>query len=177
MTSFDNIFLSFLTIFQTITMEGWVDSMYFLKWRLGSVDGAGEFVSGAGAVAAQYYFVLLIWVGSFFVMNLVVAVIYVNYAAVKDASSGDPKQQSKRVLFLQIQKRAQKELERLGKLDPSDLEIEQMREALHEAEALSEPRKSIIFGAPQLRRLHTSHPRKAGTTARSCDRRCADIPR
>eukprot|EP00659_Diplonema_papillatum_P022930 gene22930-35140_t len=60
-TSFDNIGYAFLAIFQCITMEGWTDIMYIV------MD-----VSGTLGV---FYFVMLVILGSFFVLNLALAVI------------------------------------------------------------------------------------------------------
>uniref|UniRef100_A0A1I8JEW8 Voltage-dependent L-type calcium channel subunit alpha n=1 Tax=Macrostomum lignano TaxID=282301 RepID=A0A1I8JEW8_9PLAT len=61
-TNFDNIGLAMLTVFQCITMEGWTDVMYYVTDSMGP-----EF--------AWMYFVSLIILGSFFVMNLVLGVL------------------------------------------------------------------------------------------------------
>ena len=61
-TTFDNFFLATLTIFQIITMENWSHIMYM---TMGSVTSA----------SAVYYLVLVVF-GSFFLMNLVFAVIW-----------------------------------------------------------------------------------------------------
>uniref|UniRef100_A0A1I8GT10 Voltage-dependent L-type calcium channel subunit alpha n=1 Tax=Macrostomum lignano TaxID=282301 RepID=A0A1I8GT10_9PLAT len=61
-TNFDNIGLAMLTVFQCITMEGWTDVMYYVTDSIGP-----EF--------AWVYFVSLIILGSFFVMNLVLGVL------------------------------------------------------------------------------------------------------
>ena len=66
-TSFDNVFKSMLAVFQCITLEGWTDIMYWLQQT-----GVSPWSS--------LYFVLLVNIGSFFVLNLVVAVIYIFYA-------------------------------------------------------------------------------------------------
>ncbi|XP_041459338.1 voltage-dependent L-type calcium channel subunit alpha-1D-like isoform X6 [Lytechinus variegatus] len=60
-TTFDNIGLAMLTVFQCITMEGWTDIMYDIN------DGAGWW--------PFFYFVSLIIIGSFFVLNLVLGVL------------------------------------------------------------------------------------------------------
>jgi len=57
-TNFDNIFLAFLAVFQSCTLEGWVDMMYAL------MDTMPSWVPGL-------YFVILIWIGSLFLLNLV----------------------------------------------------------------------------------------------------------
>eukprot|EP00057_Strongylocentrotus_purpuratus_P015657 XP_011670131.1 PREDICTED: voltage dependent calcium channel L-type isoform X4 [Strongylocentrotus purpuratus] len=61
-TTFDNIGLAMLTVFQCITMEGWTDIMYDIN------DGAGPWWP-------FLYFVSLIIIGSFFVLNLVLGVL------------------------------------------------------------------------------------------------------
>lgn len=65
--NFDHVGTAYLTIFQCITMEGWVDVMYMLQ------------DAGYGASAAVY-FTLLIILGAFFMMNLALAVIWDNFA-------------------------------------------------------------------------------------------------
>lgn len=61
-TQFDHIAAAFLSIFQSVTMEGWVDIMYQCQDAFNSVGGA-------------LIFLLLILFGSFFMLNLVLAVI------------------------------------------------------------------------------------------------------
>jgi len=69
--NFDNMATAFLTIFQCITMEGWTDIMYQLQ------------DSWSGVVTALY-FVFLILFGSFFLLNLTLAVIWDNFADAKE---------------------------------------------------------------------------------------------
>ena len=57
----------FVSLFQAISLEGWVDMMYAL------MDGVSMWV--------WTYFVLLVVFGSFFVMNLAMAVIWDEYVA------------------------------------------------------------------------------------------------
>ena len=64
-TSFDHIGLSFLTIFQCISLEGWVDVMY-LTFQ-------------AQSYYSVFYFILLVLFGAWFVINIVVAVIHEAY--------------------------------------------------------------------------------------------------
>ncbi|XP_071960409.1 voltage-dependent L-type calcium channel subunit alpha-1D-like isoform X3 [Antedon mediterranea] len=61
-TNFDNIGLAMLTVFQCITMEGWTQIMYYINDAMGSNW-------------PWVYFVSLIIVGSFFVLNLVLGVL------------------------------------------------------------------------------------------------------
>nr|XP_058951235.1 voltage-dependent N-type calcium channel subunit alpha-1B-like isoform X1 [Pocillopora verrucosa]XP_058951236.1 voltage-dependent N-type calcium channel subunit alpha-1B-like isoform X1 [Pocillopora verrucosa]XP_058951237.1 voltage-dependent N-type calcium channel subunit alpha-1B-like isoform X1 [Pocillopora verrucosa]XP_058951238.1 voltage-dependent N-type calcium channel subunit alpha-1B-like isoform X1 [Pocillopora verrucosa] len=68
-TLFDNIALSMLTVFQCITMEGWTSIMYK------TFDAMDE----DGYLYACYY-VSLIVIGSFFVLNLVLGVLSGEFA-------------------------------------------------------------------------------------------------
>lgn len=71
--SFDNIGVACMTIFTSITLEGWVDVMYALNAAWG-VD-----------VFVVIYFVLLIMFGSFFLLNLALAVIWDEYVKATEA--------------------------------------------------------------------------------------------
>ncbi|GMH33671.1 hypothetical protein BSKO_01505 [Bryopsis sp. KO-2023] len=77
---FNNIGWALLTIFQCITLEGWVDVMYMAQdttvgWSL-------------------FYFISIVFFGSFFLVNLLLAVITVTYNNVieKEEAKGDPQQ-------------------------------------------------------------------------------------
>ncbi|XP_055380450.1 voltage-dependent calcium channel type A subunit alpha-1 isoform X7 [Condylostylus longicornis] len=61
-TSFDNIGFAMLTVFQCITMEGWTAILYWTNDALGSTYN-------------WIYFVPLIVIGSFFMLNLVLGVL------------------------------------------------------------------------------------------------------
>uniref|UniRef100_A0A8C2T0L3 Voltage-dependent L-type calcium channel subunit alpha n=1 Tax=Coturnix japonica TaxID=93934 RepID=A0A8C2T0L3_COTJA len=61
-THFDNILFAVLTVFQCITMEGWTDVLYWVNDAIGN-----EW--------PWIYFVSLILLGSFFVLNLVLGVL------------------------------------------------------------------------------------------------------
>ncbi|CAH1959850.1 unnamed protein product [Acanthoscelides obtectus] len=61
-TSFDNIGFAMLTVFQCITMEGWTAILYWMN------DAIGNFFN-------WMYFVPLIVLGSFFMLNLVLGVL------------------------------------------------------------------------------------------------------
>lgn len=65
-TAPQNLAVAFLTIFQSITMEGWVDVMYQIQ------DTHNPFI-------AAIFFTLLILFGSLFVLNLTLAVIWENF--------------------------------------------------------------------------------------------------
>ena len=61
-TTFDSISAAFLTIFQSITMEGWTDIMYLCQ-------------DAVHPLLASLFFILLVVFGSFFLLNLTLAVI------------------------------------------------------------------------------------------------------
>ncbi|XP_056643354.1 voltage-dependent calcium channel type A subunit alpha-1 isoform X21 [Diorhabda sublineata] len=61
-TSFDNIGFAMLTVFQCITMEGWTAILYWMNDAIGSMFN-------------WIYFVPLIVLGSFFMLNLVLGVL------------------------------------------------------------------------------------------------------
>ena len=61
-TNFDNFGLSVLTVFQCVTMEGWTTVMY---WINDAVGNSWPWI----------YFVSLVVLGSFFVLNLVLGVL------------------------------------------------------------------------------------------------------
>lgn len=66
-TSFDNIFFAMLTVFQCITMEGWTSILYWTNDALGNSYN-------------WMYFVPLIILGSFFMLNLVLGVLSGEFA-------------------------------------------------------------------------------------------------
>lgn len=65
-SSFDNLFSAFLTIFQCITLEGWIDvtNIYEDTYDIWFVN---------------FYFLLCIIVCSMFVLNLTIAVMLLKY--------------------------------------------------------------------------------------------------
>jgi hypothetical protein len=65
MTSFDNILWAWVTIFQCVTQEGWTDVMYAIQ------DAISPWV--------WIYFVAIILFGSFFIINLALAVLYLQF--------------------------------------------------------------------------------------------------
>ncbi|XP_057290676.1 voltage-dependent calcium channel type A subunit alpha-1-like isoform X2 [Hydractinia symbiolongicarpus] len=68
-TSFDNIFLAMITVFQCITMEGWTEIMYHTFY---SMDESGYIYA--------IYYISLIVIGSFFMLNLVLGVLSGEFA-------------------------------------------------------------------------------------------------
>lgn len=82
--NFDNIGYAWIAIFQVITLEGWVDIMYF--------------VMDAHSFYNFIYFILLIIIGSFFMINLCLVVIATQFSETKQRESQLMKEQ--RVRFL-----------------------------------------------------------------------------
>uniref|UniRef100_A0A6I8P4R0 Voltage-dependent T-type calcium channel subunit alpha n=1 Tax=Ornithorhynchus anatinus TaxID=9258 RepID=A0A6I8P4R0_ORNAN len=82
--NFDNIGYAWIAIFQVITLEGWVDIMYF--------------VMDAHSFYNFIYFILLIIVGSFFMINLCLVVIATQFSETKQRESQLMKEQRARFL-------------------------------------------------------------------------------
>ncbi|OQV25674.1 Voltage-dependent L-type calcium channel subunit alpha-1C [Hypsibius exemplaris] len=70
-TNFDNFGLAMLTVFQCITMEGWTTIMYWMNDSL-------------GYMWPWIYFVSLVVLGSFFVLNLVLGVLSGEFSKERD---------------------------------------------------------------------------------------------
>merc|ERR1711871_1743265 len=75
--SFDNIGTAMISIFTSITLEGWVDISYRL------LDAFGL------PVLTCVYFILMILLGSFFLLNLALAVIEDHYNMEKEAAEDE----------------------------------------------------------------------------------------
>ncbi|KAM7539608.1 hypothetical protein Aperf_G00000039296 [Anoplocephala perfoliata] len=96
-TSFDNIGYAMLTVFQCITMEGWTEVMYL------TFDAVGDRFS-------SLYFVPLIVLGSFFMLNLILGVLSGEFAKEKERVE-------KRRAFLKLRRQQQTEKEFGGYMD------------------------------------------------------------
>ncbi|XP_037047741.1 voltage-dependent calcium channel type A subunit alpha-1-like [Bradysia coprophila] len=90
-TSFDNIVLAMLTVFQCITMEGWTPIMYWMNDAVGSTWN-------------WLYFVPLIVIGSFFMLNLVLGVLSGEFAKEREKVEN-------RMAFLKLRRDQQVEQE------------------------------------------------------------------
>lgn len=75
---FDNIGVAWLTIFQAISLEGWVDCMYMAQ--------------ESGHWIIMIYWVLLILVGAMFLINLITAVIFIRFKQFKDQEEENMRQ-------------------------------------------------------------------------------------
>uniref|UniRef100_A0A674N4Z0 Voltage-dependent N-type calcium channel subunit alpha n=1 Tax=Takifugu rubripes TaxID=31033 RepID=A0A674N4Z0_TAKRU len=96
-TNFDNILFAILTVFQCITMEGWVDILYSTN-------------NVAGNTWNWLYFIPLIIIGSFFMLNLVLGVLSGEFAKERERVE-------KRQEFLKLRRQQQIERELTGYLE------------------------------------------------------------
>ncbi|RNA40623.1 Voltage-dependent non-L-type calcium channel alpha-1 subunit -like protein [Brachionus plicatilis] len=96
-TSFDNIGYAMLTVFQCITMEGWTDILYYTNDVMGNRFN-------------WMYFIPLIVLGSFFMLNLVLGVLSGEFAKERE------KVESRRT-YLKIRRQNQMDNELHGYID------------------------------------------------------------
>lgn len=80
---FDNIGIALLAIFQAITLEGWTTIMYH------TMDVYSPVVSGA-------YFIVLVLFGSFFLLNLTLAVIWDNFSKGQSEEQAEEQKKSRK---------------------------------------------------------------------------------
>mmetsp|Transcript_36766 Transcript_36766/g.72162 ORF Transcript_36766/g.72162 Transcript_36766/m.72162 type:complete len:1575 (+) Transcript_36766:44-4768(+) len=69
---FDNIFLSWLTILQSASLEGWIDNVYYL------------FETDTDYFLSVAYFIGIVGVVGFFVLQLVTTLVYVSFVHTKN---------------------------------------------------------------------------------------------
>ena len=74
-SSFDTIARAWMTIFTCVTLEGWVDVMYATMTTEGAL--------------ASLYFISLVGVGAFYVINLFLAVLWETYCASNEAAAAE----------------------------------------------------------------------------------------
>nr|XP_015204427.1 PREDICTED: voltage-dependent P/Q-type calcium channel subunit alpha-1A [Lepisosteus oculatus] len=96
-TQFDNILFAVLTVFQCITMEGWTDLLYYSN-------------DAAGSAWNWLYFIPLIIIGSFFMLNLVLGVLSGEFAKERERVEN-------RSEFLKLRRQQQIERELNGYLE------------------------------------------------------------
>ncbi|XP_053328500.1 voltage-dependent N-type calcium channel subunit alpha-1B [Spea bombifrons] len=96
-TNFDNILFAVLTVFQCITMEGWTDILYNTNDAIGPMWN-------------WLYFIPLIIVGSFFMLNLVLGVLSGEFAKERERVEN-------RRAFLKLRRQQQIERELNGYLE------------------------------------------------------------
>ncbi|XP_061626651.1 calcium channel, voltage-dependent, P/Q type, alpha 1A subunit, b isoform X3 [Phyllopteryx taeniolatus] len=96
-TQFDNIMFAVLTVFQCITMEGWTDMLYYSN----DVEGSAW---------NWMYYIPLIIIGSFFMLNLVLGVLSGEFAKERERVEN-------RSEFLKLRRQQQIERELNGYLE------------------------------------------------------------
>ncbi|XP_048214228.1 voltage-dependent R-type calcium channel subunit alpha-1E isoform X3 [Perognathus longimembris pacificus] len=146
-TQFDNILFAVLTVFQCITMEGWTTVLYNTNDAL-------------GAAWNWLYFIPLIIIGSFFVLNLVLGVLSGEFAKERERVEN-------RRAFMKL--RRQQQIER---------ELNGYRAWIDKAEEvmLAEENKNAGTSALEvLRRATIKRSRTEAMTRDSSDEHCADI--
>ncbi|XP_071948425.1 voltage-dependent calcium channel type A subunit alpha-1-like isoform X5 [Antedon mediterranea] len=95
--NFDNMLFAMLTVFQCITMEGWTEVMY-------------DCANAHGSAFVWLYFIPLIILGSFFMLNLVLGVLSGEFAKERERVEN-------RRLFLKMRRQQQTERELDGYID------------------------------------------------------------
>lgn len=73
--NFDTIFYSFLMIFQCITLEGWTGIMYY--------------VVRSFSIYTMLFFIVLVWIGAYFLVNLTLAVISTKFKEATEKKNQD----------------------------------------------------------------------------------------
>uniref|UniRef100_A0A670IVF0 Voltage-dependent P/Q-type calcium channel subunit alpha-1A n=1 Tax=Podarcis muralis TaxID=64176 RepID=A0A670IVF0_PODMU len=96
-TQFDNILFAVLTVFQCITMEGWTDLLY-------------DSNDASGSAWNWLYFIPLIIIGSFFMLNLVLGVLSGEFAKERERVEN-------RRAFLKLRRQQQIERELNGYME------------------------------------------------------------
>ncbi|XP_038268734.2 voltage-dependent R-type calcium channel subunit alpha-1E isoform X3 [Dermochelys coriacea] len=146
-TQFDNILFAVLTVFQCITMEGWTTVLYNTNDAL-------------GATWNWLYFIPLIIIGSFFVLNLVLGVLSGEFAKERERVEN-------RRAFMKL--RRQQQIER---------ELNGYRAWIDKAEEvmLAEENKNAGTSALEvLRRATIKRNRTEAVNRDSSDEHCVDI--
>ncbi|VDK78349.1 unnamed protein product [Litomosoides sigmodontis] len=124
-TSFDNIAFAMITVFQCITMEGWTTVMYYTN------DSLGNTYNWA-------YFIPLIVLGSFFMLNLVLGVLSGEFAKERERVEN-------RREFLKLRRQQQIERELNGYLEwiltAEEVILKEKRTTEEEKAAIMEARR------------------------------------
>uniref|UniRef100_A0A4X2M9E4 Voltage-dependent L-type calcium channel subunit alpha n=1 Tax=Vombatus ursinus TaxID=29139 RepID=A0A4X2M9E4_VOMUR len=129
-TNFDNFAFAMLTVFQCITMEGWTDVLYWVN-------------DAVGRDWPWIYFVTLIIIGSFFVLNLVLGVLSGEFSKEREKAKarGD---------FQKLREKQQLEEDLKGYLDwitqAEDIDPENEDEGMDEEKPRNSKQLFSIFG-------------------------------
>uniref|UniRef100_A0A669PE05 Voltage-dependent L-type calcium channel subunit alpha n=1 Tax=Phasianus colchicus TaxID=9054 RepID=A0A669PE05_PHACC len=151
-TNFDNFAFAMLTVFQCITMEGWTDVLYWVN-------------DAIGRDWPWIYFVTLIIIGSFFVLNLVLGVLSGEFSKEREKAKarGD---------FQKLREKQQLEEDLKGYLDwitqAEDIDPENEDEGMDEEKSLSEKHFSFSnFSSRYWRRWNRFCRRKCRAAVKS----------
>ncbi|XP_064457887.1 voltage-dependent calcium channel type A subunit alpha-1-like isoform X3 [Ornithodoros turicata] len=138
-TSFDNIFFAMLTVFQCITMEGWTAILYWTNDALGSSFN-------------WIYFVPLIILGSFFMLNLVLGVLSGEFAKERERVEN-------RQAFLKIRRQQQLERELNGYVEwickAEEVILAEERTTEEEKMHIMEARRRAAAKRKKLKSMHS----------------------
>ncbi|XP_022081221.1 voltage-dependent L-type calcium channel subunit alpha-1D-like [Acanthaster planci] len=154
-TNFDNIGQAMLTVFQCITMEGWTDVLYNVNYAIESWW-------------PWFYFVTLILLGSFFVLNLILGVLSGEFSKEREKAKA-------RGAFQKFREKKQIEEDLKGYLDwimqAEDIDPE------NEIEQHGEPPKHVLW--KRLGTLNTKVPKpmsESDSSEKSEELGSTDIP-
>lgn len=113
-TNFDNILFAFLAVFQCVTLEGWTNIMNSLQKSL--------------SFAVVLYFVPLVFIGAFFLLNLTLAVIKNSFTKVMDSSRDNGEEL---VDIDEIEQKIEQELSsgNVESIDPMKLDTQRSEES------------------------------------------------
>ncbi|UXI21049.1 hypothetical protein NH340_JMT06992 [Sarcoptes scabiei] len=138
-TSFDNIFFAMLTVFQCITMEGWTSILYWTNDALGSTYN-------------WIYFVPLIILGSFFMLNLVLGVLSGEFAKERERVEN-------RQAFLKLRRQQQLERELNGYVEwickAEEVILAEERTTEEEKMHIMEARRRAAAKRKKLKNMHS----------------------
>ncbi|KRY35334.1 Voltage-dependent calcium channel type D subunit alpha-1 [Trichinella spiralis] len=128
-TNFDNFGLAMLTVFQCISLEGWTDVMYWVN-------------DSVGREWPWIYFITLVILGSFFVLNLVLGVLSGEFSKEREKARA-------RGLFQKFREKQQLEDDLKGYLDwiTQAEDIDLVNEEDEEQEAMDREGIHPKFGA------------------------------
>uniref|UniRef100_A0A6I8SJP7 Voltage-dependent L-type calcium channel subunit alpha n=1 Tax=Xenopus tropicalis TaxID=8364 RepID=A0A6I8SJP7_XENTR len=152
-TNFDNFAFAMLTVFQCITMEGWTDVLYWVN-------------DAIGCEWPWVYFVSLIILGSFFVLNLVLGVLSGEFSKEREKAKarGD---------FQKLREKQQLEEDLKGYLDwitqAEDIDPE------NEEEGDEEGKRNTSMPTSETESVNTENVGGEGENAGCCGTMCHSV--
>ena len=85
--NFDTIFYSYLMIFQSITLEGWTGIMYY--------------VVRSFSIYCLIFFIILAWVGAYFLVNITLAVICIKFEEAQDKNKREKENKAQGIVIIE----------------------------------------------------------------------------